>query len=119
MANVFQFLPDIEGEELSYLQMLLAPLNDEKAMQFSMMYRARRKDPQMILILTLLGFLGISGVQRFVIQQPGMGLLYFFTGGLCAIGTIIDLVNYRRLAAEYNQKQAYEVAQIMQAMGGM
>ena len=32
-----------------------------------------------------------------------MGILYFLTGGLCLIGTIVDLVNHRSLAFEYNQ----------------
>lgn len=117
MANVFQFLPDLDGDEMSYVQMLVAPMNDEQAMQFAMMYRARRKDPQMILILTLIGFLGFAGIHRFVIGQIGMGILYLLTGGLCWIGIIVDLVNYRKLASEYNQQQAYEVAQIMQRIG--
>jgi TM2 domain-containing membrane protein YozV len=67
----------------------------------------------MILILTIIGFLGIAGVQRFITDQIGMGLLYFFTAGLCFIGTIIDLVNYQKLAFEYNQKKANEVAMII------
>lgn len=39
-----------------------------------------------------------------------MGLLYLFTGGLCLIGTIIDLVNYKRLAFEYNSTIAQQAA---------
>jgi hypothetical protein len=35
--------------------------------------------------------------------------LYFFTAGLCLIGTIVDLVNHQKLAFEYNQKVANEV----------
>jgi TM2 domain-containing membrane protein YozV len=77
--------------------------------QFSI-YSSRRKDPQTILLLTLIGFLGISGVQRFVLDQIGMGLLYLFTGGLCLVGTIVDLVNYKNLALEYNQKVALQVS---------
>lgn len=114
MANVFTVLPDIDGEELGYIQMLMADMSDERALQFAMMYRARRKDPQMILILSLPGFFSVAGIQRFVLGQIGMGILYFLTGGLCFIGTIVDMVNYRRLAAEYNQQQAYEVAMMLQ-----
>jgi TM2 domain-containing membrane protein YozV len=117
MANVFHFLPDLDGDELAYVNVIVAPMTDEQAQQFSLMYRARRKDPQMILVLTLIGFLGIAGIQRFVINQIGMGLLYLLTGGLCWIGIIVDLVNYRKLASEYNQQQAYEVATLMRTMG--
>jgi TM2 domain-containing membrane protein YozV len=113
MANVLHVLPDLDGDELGYVQLLMADMTEEEAMQFALMYRARRKDPQMILILTLIGFLGFAGIQRFVVGQIGLGVLYFFTGGLCLIGVIVDLVNYRRIASDYNQKQAYEVALIM------
>jgi len=41
-----------------------------------------------------------------------MGLVYFFTGGFCLIGTIIDLVNHKKLALEYNQKMAFESFQL-------
>jgi TM2 domain-containing membrane protein YozV len=117
MANVFQYLPDLDGDELAYVNMIVAPMSDAQAQQFAMMYRARRKDPQMILILTLVGFLGFAGIQRFVLNQIGMGILYLLTGGLCFIGIIVDLVNYRKLASEFNQQQAYEVANLMRTMG--
>lgn len=74
-----------------------------------MMYRARRKDPQTVLLLTLLGFIGIAGVQRFIVDQVGMGLIYLFTAGICWIGTIIDLVTHKKIAFEYNQKQAMQI----------
>lgn len=67
----------------------------------------------LILVTTIIGFFGVAGVQRFVIGQIGMGLLYLFTGGLCLIGTIIDLINYRRLAYEYNVKEAQQVIAMM------
>jgi len=121
MANVFQYLPDLDGDELAYVNMLLTNMTDQQAQQFAIMYRPRRKDPQLILILTLVGFLSILGVpsaglQRFVTGQIGMGILYLLTGGLCFIGTIVDLVNYKRIASDYNQKQAYEVANLMRSM---
>ena len=48
-----------------------------------------------------------------MIGQIGMGLLYLFTGGLCLIGTIIDLINYQDLAFEYNRKMILESAAIV------
>jgi TM2 domain-containing membrane protein YozV len=78
-------------------------------MNFANVYRARRRDPQLILLTTLLGFIVVAGVQRFLVGQIGMGILYLFTGGLCLIGTIIDLINYQDLAFEFNQGVAHEV----------
>lgn len=68
----------------------------------------RRKDPQLILILTLLGFVGVAGVHRMIIGEIGMGLVYFFTAGFCLIGTIIDIINYKNLSGEFNRRQAME-----------
>lgn|SRR5690242_3842307 len=110
MARLIDHLPEATGEEAVYLQNLIKDFDEEKARSFAGVYRSRRKDPQMILILTVLGFVGFAGIHRMVIDQIGMGILYFFTGGLCLIGTIIDLVNYQKLAFEYNQKAANEVA---------
>jgi TM2 domain-containing membrane protein YozV len=103
-------MPNLEQEELYYIQGLVKDFNDDQTRQFANIYNSRRKDPQTILLLTLIGFLGISGVQRFVIDQMGMGLLYLFTGGLCLIGTIVDIVNHKRLANEYNQRVANQVS---------
>jgi quinol-cytochrome oxidoreductase complex cytochrome b subunit len=47
-------------------------------------------------------------VQRFMTDQIGMGIVYFFTAGFCFIGTIVDLINYKSMANEYNQKMAFE-----------
>ncbi len=110
MINLLQLMPNIEPEELSYIQGMVKDFSDDQIRQFANIYNSRRKDPQIILLLTLVGFLGVSGVQRFVIDQIGMGLLYLFTGGLCLIGTIVDIVNHKRLAIEYNQKVANQVS---------
>jgi len=106
-------MPFLEGEELLYVQELIKDFDESRAQQFASVYSSRRKDPTTIMILTLLGFLGIAGIQRFILDQIGMGILYFLTAGLCLIGTIIDLVNYRKLAFEYNSRQAQQVASLV------
>ena len=113
MANIFNLLPEVMGDEQVYVSGLVKEMSDEKAQQFANIYRVRRKDPQTILLLTLVGFLGIAGIQRFIVDQIGLGILYLLTGGICMIGTIIDLVNYKSIAFEYNQKQAFQVAQLI------
>ncbi|MEO5977385.1 MAG: TM2 domain-containing protein [Chryseolinea sp.] len=110
MAKVIHFLPEITGEEMLYVQKLIADFDDEKARIFATVYRARRKDPQLILILALLGFVFFAGIHRLITNQVGMGILYLLTCGLCFVGTIVDLINYQKLAFEFNSKQADEVA---------
>lgn len=113
MAKIIEILPELTGEEMVYVQNLMKDWDDEKARSFASVYRTRRRDPQMILIVTIVGLLGIAGIQRFVTNQIGMGILYFFTLGLCYIGTIVDLINYQKIAFEYNQKMANEVTSII------
>jgi TM2 domain-containing membrane protein YozV len=108
MADIYQILPELQGDELIYVSSLLKNLDDQTAGRFASLYRARRKDPQTVLLLSLLGFIGVAGVHRFFLEQVGMGLLFFFTGGICLIGTIIDVVNHKSLAFEFNQKKATE-----------
>ncbi len=113
MANVLRHLPELEGMELGYIQGLMKSMDEEEAALFAQVYRARRKDPQMILILTLLGFFGFAGLNRFILGQVGPGLLFFLTLGLCFIGTIVDLVNYKSLAYEFNIKMAHETLNML------
>jgi TM2 domain-containing membrane protein YozV len=77
-----------------------------------MVYSGKRRSPQEILIFTLLGFICVSGIQRFITGQIVMGIIFLITLGFCGIGTIVDLVNHRNIATEYNQKMAYESFQI-------
>lgn len=108
MANILQFMPEISGFELHYIQNLTEGFDEKQLLNFSNLYRARRKDPQLILLTTLLGFVFVAGIQRIIIGQIGMGILYIFTAGLCLIGTIVDLINYQDLAFRYNQQVANE-----------
>jgi TM2 domain-containing membrane protein YozV len=116
MANMFQYLPELQGRELMFVQGLTKDFTEAQLMNFANVYRSRRRDPQIILLTTLLGFVAVAGVQRFLINQIGMGILYLFTGGLCLIGTIIDLINYQELAFEYNMQQANEAAMLVKGM---
>ncbi len=109
MANLLDYLPELEGDEAAYISQMLKQMDEETAERFSKVYRARRKDPQIILFSALAGFLGIAGVHRLIIGHIGMGILYLLTGGLCVIGTIVDLINYKNLAFEYNRNVAQEV----------
>ena len=84
--------------------------------QFISFYAGKRKDQQTLLILCIIGFVGFAGIHRLAIGHVGMGILYFFTAGLCFIGTIIDVINIADLTWEYNQKQALEAATMVSMM---
>ena len=104
--NMLMTIPDLQAEEIMGIKELTKDMTDSQ--QFMLLYSGKRKKPQEILLLTCIGFIAIAGIQRFVLGQIGMGILYVLTGGLCVIGTIIDVVNYKKLATEYNLKQMYE-----------
>ncbi len=110
MANIMQLLPDLEGDEQVFVQGLIKEMDDDKAQMFANTYRSRRKDPTTLLLVSLIGFIGIAGIQRFMVGQTGMGLLYLFTGGLCGIGTIVDIVTAKKIAFSHNQAQAQQVS---------
>jgi len=113
MANLLDYIPELEGDEAAYISQILKQMDDQTAEKFAKVYRARRKDPQIILFTALAGFLGVAGVHRLIIGHIGMGILYLLTGGLCVIGTIVDLINYKNLAFEYNRGVAQEVRQLL------
>jgi hypothetical protein len=41
-----------------------------------------------------------------------MGIVYFLTGGFCFIGTIVDLINHKSLADDFNRQMIYESVNI-------
>ncbi len=108
MNQRLMMLPNIQQDELMYLESLTAELNPQQMDMFFMLYAGKRKTTETILICTILGFVVIAGVQRFVLGQIGMGLLYLFTGGLCLVGTIVDLINHKQMTFEFNRRQAME-----------
>ncbi len=107
-SNLIALIPSIEPDELAYLQAFTKDLSEDKLHLFISLYNNKRKKTDTILICCLLGFVGAAGIQRFVTGQVGMGILYFFTGGLCLIGTVVDIINHKSLTFEFNQKMAME-----------
>lgn len=106
-------MPDLEPDEMGYVQTLVQPMTEGEAQRFASIYRSRRREPMLILATTLAGFFGVAGIQRLLVGQIGLGILYFFTGGLCLVGTIVDLINHKRLAYEYNVKEADRTVAMM------
>ncbi len=117
MPNAMQLMPTLEPDEMAFVQGLLKDFNDAQAQQFAQIYMSRRKDAQTILLTCLLGFVVLAGVHRFILGHIGMGLLFLFTGGLCFIGTIVDLVNHKKLTYEFNAVAAQQVAAMVKSAG--
>lgn len=107
-TNLITMIPAVEPDELAYLQAFTKDLTEDKLHLFISLYNNKRKKTETILICCLLGFVAAAGIQRFVLGQVGMGILYLFTGGLCLIGTIMDILNHKSLTFEYNQQKAME-----------
>lgn len=114
MARMIDYLPELEGDEAAYISKVMESMDDETADRFARVYRARRKDPQIILLTCIVGFFGVAGVHRFIIGQVGMGILYLLTAGLCFIGTIVDIINYKNLAFEYNRDIARDAVSLVE-----
>ncbi len=107
--NFVIMMANLEPEEAIFIQNLVRDLDETQQQQFLAMYQNKRRDTTLILITTIMGFFGFAGIQRFLTDRIGMGILYFFTGGLCMIGTIVDLVNHKSMTLEYNRQVAAEI----------
>jgi TM2 domain-containing membrane protein YozV len=112
--SLYMAFPGITADEADLLQKAAANLSEVQKNHFFMMYEVKRKDPQTILLLTVIGTLGIAGLQRFATGEIVLGLLYLFTFGFLWIGTILDLINYKNIAFQYNRKMAYESFELAQ-----
>lgn len=106
--NPYIMFDGLTPDEFAFLQQATASLDENQQKTFMSIYHGKRRNPQDIMLASLAGFLGVAGVQRFLTDQIGMGIVYFFTAGFCFIGTIIDLINYKSIANEYNKKMAFE-----------
>lgn len=87
-------------EKFMMIQEALAQLDDSKTMIVQTM---ELKDPTTLLILSIL--LGSIGVDRFMLGEVGMGILKLLTCGGFYIWWIIDMVNSKKMAQEYNYKK--------------
>jgi hypothetical protein len=118
MSKVLQHLPELDGDEQVEIARILNKMTDEQAEHFARIYRSRRRDPVHILILAAVGFIGAAGLQRLYMEEFALGLVYLFTGGLCLVGTIYDVIKYEDLALRYNRNVAVEVAETVRQVYG-
>lgn len=54
--------------------------------------KGNTKNKTTAIIFCLLGLIGIAGIHKFYEGKILMGIIYFLTGGIFLIGTIVDLI---------------------------
>lgn len=97
-------LPKADAIEIAYFRKSIADLSPAQKEEVFRRYQHDRVNPNLVLAFALIGiFFAFSGVHRLILGQIGMGILYFFTGGLCLIGNIMDAANYRELSWKGNK----------------
>jgi TM2 domain-containing membrane protein YozV len=114
--QMYMMLPDLQPDELILIQNLTKDMSERQQQQFYTFLRTKRKEKKDMMILTLIGFFGVAGIQRFVIGETGMGIIYLLTLGFCGIGTIIDLVNMDKMVSRFNQQQALETENMVRML---
>src|ERR1051325_7591973 len=114
MIYVIHYLPELEELERIYVQCLIGGMSSEQVLMFAKAYRQRRKDPQIVLLASIIGLVAFPGFQRFWLGHIGIRFLQLFTWGLLLVGSISDLVRYKTLTLLYNQRVAREIAADLQ-----
>ena len=109
MMYLMPYLLELSGSERIYIQNLIAQMPLQQAEVFLIEYRRRRKDPQTVLLAAVIGLVACPGFQRFWLGEVGMGLLFLFTAGFLAMGSIIDLCTFRTLARCHNEQEARKI----------
>lgn len=87
-------------DSLPMLRERLIALPDER---FVPLLSVDYRDPITMLIISI--FVGNFGVDRFMLDEVGMGVLKLLTGGLCGILTIIDWFTVMKRTKEYNLRK--------------
>ena len=93
------------AEKMQFLRERFSAMDDNRFMMLSAM---ELKDPTTMLIISI--FLGVYGVDRFMLGDTGMGILKLLTGGLCGILTIIDWFGVQDMTKEYNFKNIMNIS---------
>ncbi len=112
-SHIDSRIPGLDPEELTRLNAAMQQLTEAEKVDFINIYANRRKDPQTILLLNLLGLVGLAGIHRFLTGQIALGIVYFLTAGFCWIGVIVDAINYKKITHNHNQLMMNETLRIM------
>jgi len=76
-SSILPLMASLDLEEVQYLTPILNGMSEEHQAQFLSIYLSKRRDPVLILVCILVGFVGFAGLHRFITDRIGLGLLYF------------------------------------------
>lgn len=96
MMTNSKYLP---AETLYSVKEALEKLPDENSLY---LHSVQLKDPNTAMVLSLVGLLGIAGLDRFYIGDIGLGIAKLLTVGACYIWTIVDLFTITKKTKEQN-----------------
>lgn len=96
-----KYLP---GDKIMHIKERLASIDPKKE---SLIHSFEFKDPTTLLLFSL--FLGSLGVDRFMLEDTGLGVLKLLTCGGCGIWTIVDWCIITKKTKEYNYKKLMEI----------
>ena len=103
-------LPELDERERWFIERLTTGMSETDIRQFAVAYRQGRKDPQLVLLMAVIGIVAVPGLHRFALGQVGLGFLYLLTYGLLLFGTITDIIRHKELAFTYNRQVARRIA---------
>lgn len=92
------------SSKMALVREKLEVLDDSKLLVIS---SVEYKEPTTMLLISL--FLGVLGIDRFMLGETGTGILKLLTGGVCGILTIADWFSITNRTKEYNFKRIMEV----------
>jgi TM2 domain-containing membrane protein YozV len=92
-------------EQLQVIHTYLQKMDDEK---FFRLQTLQFKDPVLLLVLSVL--VGHFGVDRFLLDQTGTGIIKLITCGGLGIWTIVDWFLIMGLTRDYNFNKFMQVA---------
>ena len=88
-------------------QALISNLDAQERAMFQAQFSSMKRDRTLMLVISV--FLGGFGVDRFLLDNVGMGVLKLLTGGLFGILWLIDIFLIMGKTDEYNRRKASEV----------
>lgn len=84
-------------DKMVYLKDKLTTMDESK---FSLLASIELKDPSTLLLVSI--FVGVLGIDRFMLGETGMGILKLLTGGCCGILAIVDWFTVTKRTKELN-----------------
>ena len=94
IMTLLKYLP---AEKIVFLKQKLAEADEKK---LALASSVEFKDPTTLLLVSI--FLGVLGIDRFMLGETGMGILKLLTGGVCGILALVDWFTISKKAKELN-----------------